>query len=150
DLGPGVDLDAAAAHLLRQRDPQIVVEAVEQFLAADQLDDLGAEAAEDAGELDRDIAAADNDDLARQARQVERLVRRDHMLDAGDVRHRRMPAGGDQDVLGGVAPAGDLDRVRVNEDTAPVDDLDAAVLQHVDVDLFQPIELLVLGGDQAG
>jgi hypothetical protein len=28
--------------------------------------------------------------------------------------------------------------------------LDAAVLQHVDVDLLQPVELLVLGGDQAG
>ena len=33
DLGAGVDFDAAAAHLLRQRDAQIVVEAVQQFLA---------------------------------------------------------------------------------------------------------------------
>ena len=103
DLGAGVDLDAAAAHLVRQRDADVVVEAVEQFLAADDLDDLGAETVEDAGELDRDIAAADDDDAARQGGQVERLVRRDHMLDAGDVRHRRVPAGGDQDLLGGVA-----------------------------------------------
>jgi len=125
-----MDLDAAAAHLLGQCNAEIVIEAVEQLLTPDQLDDLAAEAAEDAGELDRDIAAADDDNLAGQLRQVERLVRRDHMLDAGDVRHGRMPAGGDQDILGGVTPAGDLDRVRVEEDAAPLDDLDPAVLQH--------------------
>ncbi len=69
-----MDLDAAGAHLLRQRDADVVVEAVEQFLAPDHLDDLATEAAEDPGKFDRDIAAADNDDLARQFRQIERLV----------------------------------------------------------------------------
>ena len=61
-----------------------------------------------------------------------------------------MAAGGDQDVVGGVMARGDLNRVRVDEDRAALDDLDAAVLEHVDVDLLQPIELLVLGGDQNG
>ena len=70
-----MDLDAAPAHLLRQRDAQIVVKAVEQFLAPDDFDDVAAETAEDTGELDRDIAAPDDDDLARQRRQIERLVR---------------------------------------------------------------------------
>ena len=149
-MGAGVDLDAAVAHLLRQRDAEIVVEPVQQILAPDDLDDLASEAAEDAGELDRDIAAADDDDAARQFRQIERLVRRDHVLDAGNVRHGRMPAGRDQDILGGIVPPGDLDRVRIDQHAAALDDLDAAVAQHVDVDLFEPVELVVLRGDQAG
>ena len=90
DLGAAMDLDAAAAHLLPQRNADVVVEAVEQLLAADQFDDLGPEAIEDPGELDRDIAATHNDDAARQLRKIERLVGRNHMVDAGDVRHRGM------------------------------------------------------------
>ncbi len=70
------------------------------------------------------------------------------MLDAGNVRHGRMPAGGDQDVLGGIAAAGNLHGVRIDQHAAALDDLDPAVLQHVDVDLLEPVELLVLGGDQ--
>src|SRR5205814_4178073 len=62
DLGAGMDLDAAAAHLLGERDADIVIKAVEQFLAPDDFHHLAAEAAEDAGELDRDVAAADDDD----------------------------------------------------------------------------------------
>src|SRR5205807_3167596 len=114
-------------------DPQIVVEAVKQFLAADQFDDLAAKTAENPGELDRDIAAADDDDLARQTGQIECLVRRDHMLDARDVRRGRVPAGGDQDVVGGVAPAGDLDRVRVDQGAAPLGELEPAGRPRVDV-----------------
>ena len=70
------------------------------------------------------------------------------MLDAGDVRHRWMAAGRDQDIFGGVAPPADFDGVRVDQDPAALDDLDAAVPQHVDVDLLEPVELLVFGGDQ--
>src|SRR5205085_337698 len=147
-LGAGVDLDAAVAHFQGEADPDVVVEAVQQFLAPDHLDDLAAEAAEDAGELDRDVAAADDDYLARQLRQIERLVRGDDMLDAGNGRHGRMPAGGDQDVLGGVGAAGDFDRVRIDQHAAALNDLNRAILQHVDVDLLEPIEFLVLGADQ--
>ena len=71
------------------------------------------------------------------------------MLDAGDVRHGRMPADGDQDLVGGIGLPGDLDRVRVAYDTAAVDDLDAAIVEHIDVDLRQPADFVVLGGDQA-
>ena len=145
-----MNFDAAVAHLLRQRDAQIVVEPVQQFLAPDDLGDLAPEAAEDAGELDRDITAADDHDAARQLRQVERLVGRDHVLDAGNVGHGRMPAGRDQDRLGRMALSGDLDRVRIDQHAAALDDLDAAVAQHVDVDLFEPVEFVVLRRDQRG
>src|ERR1700760_1690957 len=128
---------AAAPHLLRQRDADVVVEAVEELLAADQLDDLSAETVEYAGELDGDITAADDDDAARQGGQVERLVGRDHMLDAGDVGHRRVRAGRNQDLVGGVGPAANLDRMRIHEHSPPLDQVDPAVLQHVAIDLRQ-------------
>jgi len=54
-----MDLDTAPAQLLRQRDAQIVVKPVEQFLAPDDFDDVAAETAEDTGELDRSSASFD-------------------------------------------------------------------------------------------
>ena len=98
------NVDAAAAHLLAEIDADVLVEPAQDMLAPDDLDDLAAEPVEDAGELDRDIAAADDDDALWQGGQVERLVRRDHMLDAGDLRRLRPAADRDQDVLGGEAP----------------------------------------------
>ena len=40
---------------------------------------------------------------------------------------RSVPAGRDQDRLGRMAPSGDLDRVRIDQNAAPLDDLDAAL-----------------------
>ena len=40
------------------------------------------------------------------------------MLDAGDIRRLGPAADGDQDVFGGVGAAGDLDRVRIDDDAA--------------------------------
>src|SRR5262249_31572361 len=64
-LGPAANVDAASAHLFSQCHANIVIEPEEQFRTPDQLHDFAAETAEDAGELDRDIAAADDDDMAR-------------------------------------------------------------------------------------
>src|SRR5262249_18501326 len=133
-LGAAADVDPAPAHLLAEIKPQILIEAAQHLLAPDDLDDLAAETVENAGELDRDVAAADNHDAVRRGGQVERLVRRDHLLDAGDLRRLRPAADRDQDLVGGIAPAADLDRVRVDDDAAAVHDLHAGVVQHVDVD----------------
>src|SRR5947209_16136024 len=72
------------------------------------------------------------------------------MLDAGDVRHRRVRAGGDQDLVGGVSPTVDLDRVRINQHAPALDQLDPAVLQHVAIDLREALDLAVFGVDQRG
>ncbi len=95
------------------------------------------ERGEDAGELDRDVAAADDEDAARQRGQVERLVRRDGVLDAGNGRHDRVRAGGDHDVGGGVALALDLDRVRIDEPPARLDQLDAGIGEELAVDALR-------------
>ena len=150
DLGPRMRMSMPRARISSaERDADVVVEAVEQLLAADQLDDLGAEPVEDAGELDRDVAAADDDDAPRQRRQIERLVRGDGVLDAGHVRHRRVAAGGDQDVLGGVRAcrrprrcAGSTSRPR------PSNSLTPRIASRLHVDAVEAVDLAVLGGDQ--
>src|SRR3546814_8482369 len=51
---------------------------------------LAAKTVEDAGELDRDIAASNDHDAARQGFEFEYLVRRDSMLDAVNIRNCRL------------------------------------------------------------
>ena len=63
----------------------VVVEAAQDVLAAIDQRHLGAEPVEDAGELDRDIAAALDENALRQLLQMERLVRGDDVLEARDL-----------------------------------------------------------------
>ena len=62
----GDDLDAARFHLAAQMRAHVVVEAAQNVLAAIDERHLRAEPGEDAGELDRDVAAALDDDAFRQ------------------------------------------------------------------------------------
>ena len=71
------------------------------------------------------------------------------MLDPRNIGYRRMPADRDHDLVSGVIAPGDLDRVRVGDDGAPLDQFDLAVFQHRPINLLEAIELLVFGGDQA-
>ena len=111
------------------------------------------EAGKDAGELQRDIAAALDHDAARQRRQMKRLVRRDHVLDAGDglagrsarrrsrsryvsavTRARRSPAAA---------------RVPASSNTARVLTIATPAFSTLARYMrFQPGDLLVLVGDQ--
>ena len=63
---PVTHLDAALLHLGAQVLAHVVVEAAQDVLAAIDQRHVGAEAVEDAGELDRDIAAALDHDAVRQ------------------------------------------------------------------------------------
>ena len=94
---PDDHLDAARLHFAAQMGAHVVVEPAQNVLAAIDQRHPRAEAGEDAGELDRDVAAALDHDLARQRRQVEGVVRRDGVLDARDgVPGKRRAAGGDR------------------------------------------------------
>jgi hypothetical protein len=81
--------------------------------------DLGAQGAQHAGQLDADVAAADDADRLGCSLQLEEAVGGDAELGAGHTRHDRPPAGGDGDVVGGVALAVDLDGVGIDEAGAP-------------------------------
>ena len=61
--------------------------------------DLAAERVQHAGELDGDVAAADDGDAPRQLLELEEPVRRDPELGAGHGRQLRPAAGRDHDVL---------------------------------------------------
>ena len=53
----------------------------------------------DASELGTDVTAADDDHLFRQSRQVERLIRSDRMLRAGELRHYGPTTHGNEDIF---------------------------------------------------
>src|SRR5690606_35984832 len=113
---------------------------------------IDAQAVEDAGELDGDVAAAGDDDPLRQLGDMERLVGGDGVLDPGQVlRHPGPAAGGDQDLVGrDLAAPLDLDRVAVHEAGLAVHQLGAGVLQVTDIDAGKPGDLLVLFGQEGG
>ena len=79
--------------------------------------DLGAEPAEDLGELEPDIAAADDHEMARQAIEFEqrRVGQRADLIDAREVRDHGAAADIDEDLAGLEGVASDLDRVGRDE-----------------------------------
>src|SRR5215470_4635584 len=60
----------------------VIVESAQDVVATVDHRHVGAEACEDAGELERDITAALDHDAPRQLGKMKRLVGGDHMLDA--------------------------------------------------------------------
>ena len=66
-VGAGADLDALLLHLGGEVVADVVIEAAQDLLAAVDEHGLHPEAGEDAGEFDRDVAAADDDDARRAA-----------------------------------------------------------------------------------
>ena len=145
------DTHALVRRLGMEQAAEIHVEAGQHLAAA--IDDrrVDAEAGENAGELDRDVAAAADQDLLRQPLQVERLVGGDAELVPFERGMRIGPrARRDQDVLGGDGAAGALqpDPVPAGEHGARLDQLRAGLGEIGAVDPLQPRDLLVLVGDQ--
>ena len=107
---------AGALELVAQAGAHVLVEAPEHVVGAHDLRHLGAELGEQAGEFDRDIAAADHQQAPRKGRKVENLVRRDRELEPGKFGRRLRP------------------RARRNEDVARADRAPVRQSQRVPVD----------------
>jgi hypothetical protein len=148
DRGVEPDLDALLAHLVTQEMPQIVVEAAQEVRAPVELRDLRAQALHDAGELDRDITAADHDDAFRELLQIEHVVGDRSMFTAPDVGHEGLAAGGNQDMVRGDGLAPDLHRVRPHHGGAGLVDRHPGIAQDPLVDAVQALDLGALVGDQ--
>ena len=123
DGAAGEDVDAVLLHLGADMGADILVKTAQDVVAAIDQRHVGAEAGEDAGEFQRDIAAALDHDALRQFGQVKHFVGRDHVLDAGNfgaVVGRA--AGRDQHVFRGDGLAGrEPQRVGVLEHRAGLD-----------------------------
>ena len=131
DLAAGDDPDAVLLHVHAQMLTHIVVEAAQNVLAAIDQRHVRAEAGENSGEFDRNIAAALDHDAARQFRQVERLVRGNGVLQAGNgIAETRRSAGADQHVSRTDAVAVcQLHRMGIDQHGAVLDDFDAGLFQ---------------------
>ena len=144
DIGIEPHGHAFPRHFDRQPLAQFVVEAAQQLRTAIDQRRLHAQAVEDRGELDRDIAAAHHDHRLGQAFKVERLVRSDRKVAARDVGHLGPGAGGDQDVLRAPDPAGRLDLVRAAHHCALAENRYAGVHQQPLVNPVQARDFAVL------
>ena len=120
DGAAGDNSDAALLHLGAHMGADVLVETAQNVVAAIEHGYVGAEAGKDAGEFQRDIAAALDHDALRQFGEMKRLVRGDHVLDAGNgLAVIGRAAGGDQHVFGRNRLAvGEAQRVRVFEHRA--------------------------------
>ena len=144
------NLDAAIFHFRVKMRAQIVVEAAQDFLAAINECDLRAEAGENPGELDADIAAALNDDTRWQRFEMKRLVGRDDMLDARNgfaVVGRS--TGRDEDIRGADRFSGrECDGVAVDDSRSRLEATHLGPLECRDIGRFEPVDLAIFVGDQ--
>src|SRR5256885_3038376 len=147
-LAAEVDIDAIVRHLLGDPLAEVGVEAAQQALAAIRERRAYAEAVQDRGELERDVAAAHDQRALGQALEMECFVRRDGVLAPFDRRYHRPGAGGDQDVLRAGAPPAHFYGVRIDEGGASAYDSNADGAQQSLVDGVESRYLLVLVGEQ--
>ncbi len=140
----------ARLHLDAQMAAHVVVEAAQNLIAAVNHDDVGAQTGKQRGEFERDVAAALDDDPARQFLQIERLVRGDGESGAGNLRPHRVAASSDQDESGADTRAGvqEAHRMRILHHRAAVDDLAAGALHGAAVGLLEPGDFLVFVFDK--
>jgi hypothetical protein len=106
---------------------------------------------EDVGELDRDVAAAGNQDGLGQLLEVKRLVGVDAKLVAGQRRVRiGLAANRDENVTRRHLLPGCLDQngIRSGQLGPRGDDLRPGIFQPVTVEPLQPVDLAILVGNQ--
>ena len=93
------DIDRQVVGALDQQVHQIGVEPAQQALPALKHGDFGRGADGEVGELHRDVAAADQNDAARQNVEVEEIFARRHQFGPFDRQRGRFRSGGDHEVI---------------------------------------------------
>lgn len=154
-LGALVQVDAEALVLLGDGLLDHGVEVAQEGVVTDEEVGFGAEGVEHAGELDGDVAGADEGDLLGLDVDVEEAVRVGAELGAGDFRgDGGVAADGDEDLLGldgglGAVVEGDLGLVLAGQAGPAVEVLDLVVVEVALVDAVEALDVgvaLVLEG----
>ena len=109
------EVDSLALEFRGQAVAQILIEAAQNLLAAIELRHLAAQAVEDAGELHRDVAAAEHGDAPGQFFELEGLVRGDAVFARETFGTHRMRAIGYEDLLRRDASTRDLRRMGIEQ-----------------------------------
>src|SRR6202023_1763830 len=109
------EVETALAQLIRQGRPQVVIEAAQQLRAAMNQRHFGAKAVENAGELNRNISAADDDHAARQTVEMESLIRGDSEIAPGNFRLGGPTPGRGQNIFAREAPPINRKGVRIDD-----------------------------------
>ncbi len=150
DQAGQVDLNAAAAQDLEQLVGDVTVAAGGDPRQRFVHRDFGADLMEEGGELETDVATADDRDPLRHCRELERRGRVENTLpvDAGDRRDCGSRARRDEDVGCLVPLPIDLDRVATHQAAGSVEHLHARVTQQRRYAAFQRADDSVLARNQ--
>src|SRR5690606_20879696 len=145
-LGAHQQLDPGLAHRLGEMLAHVLVEAAQDLFAAIDDRHLHPEALQQAGELERDEAAALDQHLVGKCLEVEDLVAGDRELRPFDRRPVRDAAGGHEDVprLDALAGGEQPDPVGALDDRARIERLDARRDEVAAIDLLEPGDLAIL------
>ena len=142
------DAQTLVLHLPGEEAAEVNIELFQQALAAVDERGVDTEPVKNGGEFDRDIAAAHHQHAPRQFAQMERFVRADGEFGAGNRRHHRPAAGGDEDVTRTDAPAVHFHGVRVGEGGAAAQQRDPGAGKQLRIHPIQALDLAILVRDQ--
>ncbi len=148
--GVGVQFGPFLRHDLHQGLVDHGIEVAQRRVLAHHQMGLGAKRLHHAGDLHSDIAGPHHGHPFWLALQLEEAVGVDAQLGPRDGRHFGAATGGDQDVIGAVLLAIDLDGVAADEAGEALDDGDLVLAQHVLVGLMNAADIGLAGLDQLG
>lgn len=148
--GVGVQLGPFLRHDFDQCLVDHGVEVAQRGVLAHHQMGLGAERLHHASDLHRDVARTDHGNPLGLVLQVKETVGVDTQLGTRDRRNFRAATGGDQDVVGRVVLAIDLDGVAADEAGEALDHGDLVLAQHVLIGLVDAADVGLAGLDQLG
>ena len=143
NVGPEPQVNARLGHLAAQKSPHFIIKPAQHQFAPVELGHFGTQAVEDRRKFTGDVAAAHHEQALGEGIKIKHLVGGDDMLAPRHVRDAGRAAGGDQNMLCGVALAVDLNRVRIDQLGEAIDHLDARTVEHVQVNAIEPRKLVL-------
>mmetsp|Transcript_7833 Transcript_7833/g.11543 ORF Transcript_7833/g.11543 Transcript_7833/m.11543 type:complete len:353 (+) Transcript_7833:878-1936(+) len=144
DIGVELEVDTLVRVLGDKMLANILVEAAQPQVTANDLCRLGAIPRKDAGKLDSNVPTAHYDDTLGALIEKEGLIRSDGELAALDLGHHGPAANSHKDSLGCHLLAINVNSVSIDEFSISVNELHTGVSEHVLVDTVKPQDLLVL------
>ena len=150
DLGVEMKNDALFRHFRVHRVADVFIEPAQHLVAAVDHMHVGAEAAHDAGELERDVTRAHDHQAAGKLVQVEDFVGRDGKRRAFERGHEGAPARRYDNVLRRHGVLAHAYCMGVFQDGVAGEQLDPGIAEDLVIDALEALELLLLGRHQGG
>ena len=136
------DLNALCHRDLQQAIANLLVVSAQNLVGAIHERHLHTELVEDSGKLVCDIAGAHDHDAPRKRVEMERVVRGDAELRAGNLRNVRTGSRGDQDDSRAELAFADAHCIGPQDDCTPLQDLHVVIRQRLRIQAAEALDLV--------